>query len=38
MKFFKRTHGYTRFDHKRNEDILGELKVEGVDKKQQYTN
>ena len=29
MKFFRRTGGYTRFDHKRNEEV----KVELVDKK-----
>jgi hypothetical protein len=33
MKFFRRTAGYTLFDHKRNEEILEELKVEPVDKK-----
>jgi hypothetical protein len=32
MKFF-RTVGYTLFDHKRNEEILEELKVEPVDEK-----
>jgi hypothetical protein len=30
MKFFRRTAGYTLFDHKRNEEILEELKVEPV--------
>jgi hypothetical protein len=34
MKFFGRTAGYTRFDHKSNEEILEELKVEPVDEKQ----
>jgi hypothetical protein len=33
MKFFRRTAGYTFFDHKRNEEILEELKVEPVDEK-----
>jgi hypothetical protein len=33
VKFFRRTAGYTPFDHKRNEGILEELKVEPVDKK-----
>jgi hypothetical protein len=28
MKFFRRIAGYTLFDHKRNEDILEELKLE----------
>jgi chorismate mutase len=37
MKVFKRTAGYTRFDHKRNEEILEQLKV-GVDKEQEDTN
>jgi hypothetical protein len=32
IKFF-RTAGYTLFDHKRNDEILEELKVEPVDKK-----
>jgi hypothetical protein len=31
--FFRRTAGYTLFDHKRNEEILEELKVEPVDQK-----
>ena len=31
--FFRRTGGYTRFDHKRNEEILEELKVEPADEK-----
>jgi hypothetical protein len=31
MKFFRRTQGYTLFDHKRKEGILEELKVEPVD-------
>jgi hypothetical protein len=33
MKFFRRTARYTLFDHKRNEEILEELKVEPVDEK-----
>jgi hypothetical protein len=33
MKFFRRTAGYTIFDHKRNEEILEELKIETVDEK-----
>ena len=33
MIFFRRIAGYTLFDHKRNEDILEELKVEPVDEK-----
>ena len=33
MKFFRSTGGYTRYDHKRNEEILVELKVKLVDKK-----
>jgi hypothetical protein len=28
MKFMRRTAGYTKWDHKRNEDILTELKIE----------
>ena len=31
MKFFRRTAGYTLFDHKRTEEVLGELIVEPVD-------
>jgi hypothetical protein len=31
--FFRRPAGYTLFDHKRNEGILEELKVEPFDKK-----
>jgi hypothetical protein len=31
MKFFRRTAGFTLLDCKRNEEILGELKVETVD-------
>jgi len=34
IKLFIRTAGYTLFDHKRNEEILEELKVEPVDEKQ----
>jgi len=33
MKFFRRTAGYTLFDHKGNEEILEELKAEPVFKK-----
>ena len=33
MKFFRRTAGYTLYDHKRNLVILEELKVEPVDEK-----
>jgi hypothetical protein len=33
MKFFSRTAGSAIFDHKRNEEILEELKVEPVDEK-----
>jgi len=33
MKFFRRTAGYTLSDHKRNEEILEELKVQPVDEK-----
>jgi hypothetical protein len=33
MKFFKGTAGYTYFDHKRNEEILEEVKVEPADDK-----
>jgi hypothetical protein len=33
MKFFGRTAEYPICDHKRNEEILEELKVESVDKK-----
>jgi len=33
MKFFRRTAGYTLYDHKWNEEILEELKVEPADKK-----
>jgi hypothetical protein len=28
IKFFKRTAGYTLFDHKRNKNVLQEMKVE----------
>jgi hypothetical protein len=34
MKFFRRTIGYTLFDHKMNEGLLKELKVQPIDKKQ----
>ena len=33
MKFFRRGAGYILFDHKRDEEILEELKVEPVDEK-----
>jgi hypothetical protein len=33
MKFFRRTAGYTLFDHEKNEEILEELKEEPIDKK-----
>jgi hypothetical protein len=33
MKFFRRTIGYTLFDHKMNEGLLKELKVESVHEK-----
>jgi hypothetical protein len=33
IKFFRRTVGYTLFDHKRNEDILEDLIVELADEK-----
>jgi len=33
MKFFIRTAGYIVFDHKRNKEILEELKVEPADEK-----
>jgi hypothetical protein len=33
MKFFRRTERYTLLEHKRNEEILEELKVEPVDEK-----
>jgi hypothetical protein len=33
MKFLRRTAGYTLFDHKRNKEILAELKVEPADEK-----
>jgi len=33
MKFFRRTAGYILFNHKRNEEILEEMKVEPVDEK-----
>ena len=38
MNFFRRTAGYTLFDHKGNEKILEELKVEPIDEKQEDTN
>jgi hypothetical protein len=38
MKFFGRTAGYILFDHKKNEEILEELRVELVDKKLRNTN
>ena len=30
MKFMRATVGYTRWDHKRNEDVLRELQLESV--------
>jgi len=33
---FRRTDGYTLLDHKRNEEILEELKVEPVEKRRRY--
>jgi hypothetical protein len=33
IKFFRRTAGYTLFDHKSNEEILEDLKAEPVDEK-----
>jgi hypothetical protein len=33
MKFFRRTAGYTLLNHKRNKEILEELKLEPVDEK-----
>jgi hypothetical protein len=33
MKIFRRTASYTLFDHKSNEEILEELKIEPVDEK-----
>ena len=33
MKFFRKTAGYTLFDHERIEDIFEKLEVEPVDKK-----
>jgi hypothetical protein len=38
MKVVKRTAGYTLFGHKRNEEILEELKVEPVNEKLRRTN
>jgi hypothetical protein len=39
MKVFRRTAGYTFLDHKRNEEILEELKVEPVIQKlRRYTS
>jgi hypothetical protein len=39
MKYFRRTGGYSLFDHKRNEEILEVLKVEPVDEKlRRYTS
>jgi hypothetical protein len=32
MQFFRRTAGCTLFHHRRNEEVLEELKVEPVDK------
>jgi len=33
MKYFRRTAGYTLFDHMRTEEALEELKAEPVDQK-----
>jgi len=33
MKSFRRTAGYTLFDHKSNEEILEEFKIEPADEK-----
>jgi hypothetical protein len=33
MKFFQKNSGYTLFDHKRNGEILEEMKIEPADKK-----
>jgi hypothetical protein len=33
MKFFKRTAGYTLFDHERKQEIFEGLKLEAVDEK-----
>jgi hypothetical protein len=33
MELFKRTEGYNRFDHKKKEEILEELKLEPADEK-----
>jgi hypothetical protein len=33
IKFFRRRAGYVVFDHRRNEEILEELKLEPVDEK-----
>jgi hypothetical protein len=33
MQFFRRTAGYTLFEHKKKEEILEELRVETVHKK-----
>jgi hypothetical protein len=33
INFFRRTVGYTHFDHRRNEEILESLKVESVEEK-----
>jgi hypothetical protein len=33
IKFFRRNAGHTLFDHRRNEEILEEVKVEPVDEK-----
>jgi len=38
MIFFRRTAGYTLLDHKRNKEILEELKVEPVDEKRNRFN
>ena len=38
MKFLRRTAGYTLLDHKRNDEILEELKVQPAENKLRNTN
>ena len=38
MQFLRRTAGYTLLDHKRNDEILEELKVQPADNKLRNTN
>jgi hypothetical protein len=33
IKFFRKTAGYTLFDHKKNEEVLEQLKAEPVNEK-----